>query len=122
MKSPGGLENLVTQARDKIYTTYASASKVSPSRGETPKLQIVPGDFVRLKEDPATDPAWKVVAVDESTGILEVRQASYLVGVTDRRLLPDVVAKVKPEDANKRRWKELQELHELLIKPIALKG
>jgi len=69
------------------------------------------GDWVKLKDDQFSEP-WQVVSIEQNT--LKLRLESWEKGTTIQRPITDVVKIV-----NSLKRQHLQQLHQLLIQPIA---
>lgn len=86
------------------------------NRGEPQEIAFLPGDLVKLNSDAPDYEPWEVVASKLDNNRLFLRQSSFPQGVTIERPATDVVAKVESRRSNNR---YLQQLHQLLIEPIA---
>ncbi|MCU0537595.1 MAG: tetratricopeptide repeat protein [Hydrococcus sp. Prado102] len=86
------------------------------NRGEPQQIAFLPGDLVKLNSDAPDYEPWEVVASKADDNRLSLRQSSFPQGVTIERPATDVVAKVESRRSNNR---YLQQLHQLLIEPIA---
>jgi CHAT domain-containing protein len=105
------------QVDDNLEAIRANASNV---RGNNRGNSITIGDRVRFKDDRVGSPAWKVLAVDAQSGTLTIQ----LLSQPNLQKYPKIAEVVKIDavgvesnpNANKLK---LQELHRLLIEPIA---
>ena len=84
------------------------------NRGQT--QTFIPGDLVRLNSDAADYQPWEVVAVNSQSNTLIIRQPSWEEGIIIERPISDVVDKATD---NRAYYSHLQQLHQLLIAPIA---
>lgn len=101
------LKYLVSESRERIGVR---------NRGQTQKLAFLPGELVKLKNDPPDNEPWEVVSFNPKTDTLELKLSSYDKGIIIIRPVTDVDRKVQsPLTTNS----VLQELHKLLIEPIA---
>lgn len=104
---------------DINLTELVPSSRISlgvRSRGESESLGFTLGDFVKLKDDAPDWEPWKVVRINEATQEVELTQSSFAEGVTISRPMADVATKVDSSTGSNLR---LQQLHQLLIAPIA---
>jgi CHAT domain-containing protein len=83
---------------------------------EPQQLALSPGDLVKLKDDVPKWEPWEVITFEPKKRIVKLRQSSFPEGVTIERSVTDVANKVASRRTTDSR---LQELHQLLIKPIA---
>ncbi len=97
------LEELVTNGRACII--------LEQCRSDTNQTLPTAGDWVKLKDDQFEEP-WQVVDIQQNT--LTLKLESWEEGTTIQRPITDVVAVVNA--FNRQR---LQQLHQLLIQPIA---
>ncbi|MGB3693426.1 MAG: CHAT domain-containing tetratricopeptide repeat protein [Spirulinaceae cyanobacterium] len=88
------------------------------TRGSTNsnELNLAPGDFVKLKGDLLRWEPRQVVAVDPENGTITVRFSGNQEELLEERPLTDVVEIVESPRINN---SDLQQLHQLLIEPIA---
>lgn len=88
------------------------------SRGAIQQLAYTPGDLVRLKDDEESGlkEPWQVIGVDSDRAMLILTHPQFDDGVQISRPISDVVAKVESSRTNQQ---QLQNLHQLLIAPIA---
>ena len=96
------LEELVSDNLEIILTG---------SRGQ--ESTFSPGDTVRLFDDAPHYEPWEIVTVDTDSQTLFLRQSNWNEGLTIERPFSDVVADTATQH------RRLQQLHELLIEPIA---
>jgi CHAT domain-containing protein/Tfp pilus assembly protein PilF len=101
------IDELVSETRTSIGVR---------NRGEPQQIAFLPGDLVKLNSDAPDYEPWEVVASKPDNNRLSLRQSSFPQGVTIERPATDVVAKVESRRSNNR---YLQQLHQLLIEPIA---
>ena len=101
------LKDLVSDTRQQIGVR---------NRGESQAIAFAPGDWVRLNTDAPDYEPWRVIAVDAERRLLSLTQSSLPEGVSIERPATDVIAKVDSRRAHQPR---LQQLHQLLIDPIA---
>ena len=101
------LEKLIPDTRESIGVR---------ERSQNSQLAFAPGDLVKLNDDVPNWEPWQVVAVDAINGILTLKHSSFVEGVTIQRPLTDVVTQAETIHSQNPR---LQQLHQLLIEPIA---
>ncbi|WP_306423321.1 CHAT domain-containing protein [Nostoc favosum] len=112
--------SLLNLVNDTLVSIPKNAKAVSIPRGNTNQLTFKKGDRVTLKNDFRSDPAWIVVAVNNDT--LTLRQPFYPPGQTSDYPITDVVGKVGEngsQSSANAQDRNLQQLYQLLIKPIA---
>ncbi|MEH2069931.1 MAG: CHAT domain-containing protein [Nostoc sp.] len=112
--------SLLNLVNDTLVSIPKNAKAVSIPRGNTNQLTFKKGDHVKLKNDFPSDSAWIVVAVNTNT--LTLRQPSYPPGQTSDYPIIDVVEKVgenNSQSSANAKDRNLQQLYQLLIKPIA---
>jgi tetratricopeptide (TPR) repeat protein len=113
------LLNLVNDTLASIEKNPSANSASKP--GTRGQLTFKKGDRVKLKDDRSKDPAWIVVAVNDNN-TLTVRQPSFPPGLTSTYPITDVVEKIGEKGSQSSanaKDRNLQQLHQLLIKPIA---
>jgi CHAT domain-containing protein len=101
---------------DLVDNTLKAFFTQDVRRGTSNKLTFSPGDLVRLNDDEPNWTPWQVVAVNTQNGRLKLKQPSFKEGVTIERSQADVVEKVTSSSTKNQ---HLQQLHQLLIQPIA---
>jgi tetratricopeptide (TPR) repeat protein len=108
------LKDLVAKAHESV--ARESVTQGARSRGTSNQLTFSPGDLVRLKDDYPNWKPWQVVAVNAQNSTLKLKHPSFEEGVTIEKSQADVVEKVTPSYTKN---PHLQQLHQLLIQPIA---
>ena len=109
------LADLIPDTRETLGVRNRDGTPVDTPI-DLPILAFVPGDLVKLNDDaPGWEP-WRVVAVNSDEEMLSLAQSSFTEGTTISRPMADVVAKVESPHAE---YPRLQQLHQLLIEPIA---
>ncbi|MFW9259599.1 CHAT domain-containing protein [Nostoc sp. CALU 546] len=107
------LTDKVVQARESIVKGVNVAR-----RGN--KITLTPGDRVKLNDDDPDWEAWQVVSIDVKNGKITIRLPSWEPEKAPiERPITDVVEKVTNSASANTKNPQLQELHQLLIQPIA---
>ena len=106
------LKDKVVQARESIFKGASIAS-----RGNN--IPLSPGDRVKLNGDLPTWESWEVLSVNPQKQTITVWLPSGGTGTKSDRPITDVVEKVTNSASANAKSSQLQELYQLLIKPIA---
>ena len=104
-----------TSLKHLINNGYACLADHGQCRSSYSSRQPSQGDWVKLKDDQFPDP-WQVVEVNAQQGTLRLKLPGWEEGVTIERPITDVARIVDSPNIDKPR---LQDLHKLLIEPIA---
>ncbi|WP_293081916.1 CHAT domain-containing tetratricopeptide repeat protein [Moorena sp. SIO3H5] len=104
-----------TSLEDLINHGYDCLADHGQCRSSKSSGQPSQGDWVKLKDDQFQEP-WQVVEVNAQQGTLRLKLPGWEEGVTVERPITDVVTIVDSPNIEKPR---LQQLHQLLIEPIA---
>ncbi|MBD2181064.1 CHAT domain-containing protein [Planktothrix sp. FACHB-1355] len=107
------LQELVSKNLELVSAGINRGESDNPTLSNNPSF--APGDLVRLNNDRPNYPAWQVVSVNPQNRTVRLRQPSFAEGVIIERPIADVTKVSSPNAQNKR----LQQLHKLLIEPIA---
>ena len=107
------LDELVTNNLELVSAGINRGESDNPTLSNNPPF--APGDLVRLKDDLPNYPAWQVVSVNPQNRTLRLRQPSFKEGVIIERSMADATKVSSPNAQNR----SLQQLHKLLIEPIA---
>ena len=111
------LNSLNTSLLEFIDRTRISIN--TRSNPQPQQLVFAPGDLVRLKDDAPDYEPWQIVAFDQANQILTLTHPSFgSPEVTFQRPVSDVYASCKTNSCQAE-YQELQQLHQLLIDPIA---
>ncbi|NEO74840.1 CHAT domain-containing tetratricopeptide repeat protein [Moorena sp. SIO4G3] len=104
-----------TSLKDLINQGYDCLGDHGQCRSSQSSRQPSQGDWVKLKDDQFQEP-WQVVEVNAQQGNLRLKLPGWEEGVTIERPITDVARIVDSPNIEKPR---LQQLHKLLIEPIA---
>ena len=104
-----------TSLKDLINQGYNCLGDHGQCRSSDSSGQPSQGDWVKLKDDQFPD-SWEVLEVNAHEGTLRLKLPGWEEGVTIERPITDVVKIVDSPNIEKPR---LQQLHQLLIEPIA---
>ncbi|NER99533.1 MAG: CHAT domain-containing protein, partial [Symploca sp. SIO1B1] len=96
---------------EELVTNGQACILLEQCRNDTNQTLPTIGDWVKLNDDQFSEP-WQVVNIQQNT--LELRLESWEKGTTIQRPITDVV-----EIVNALNRQHLQQLHQLLIQPIA---
>ncbi|MFB2772534.1 CHAT domain-containing protein, partial [Pelatocladus sp. BLCC-F211] len=107
------LTDKVVQARYSVVKGMNVALRGSNN------IALAPGDRVRLKDDLPEWDAWEVLSVNPQNQTITVWLPSGGTGTKSDRPITDVVEKVTNSASTNTKNPQLQELHQLLIQPIA---
>ncbi|MGJ5675312.1 MAG: tetratricopeptide repeat protein [Nostochopsis sp.] len=108
------LTDKVVQARESVVKGMNVASRSGN------KITLTPGDRIKLNDDAPDWEAWQVVSVDVKNGKITIRLPSWEPGQASiERSITDVVEKITNSASANTKNSQLQELHQLLIQPIA---
>ncbi|OLT59633.1 CHAT domain-containing tetratricopeptide repeat protein [Moorena bouillonii] len=104
-----------TSLQQLLKNGYACLADHGQCRSSQSSRQPSQGDWVKIKDDDFPDP-WQVVEVNAQEGTLRLKLPGWEEGVTIERPITDVVRIVDSPNIGK---PHLQQLHQLLIEPIA---
>ncbi|AOX00222.1 hypothetical protein BJP34_12860 [Moorena producens PAL-8-15-08-1] len=104
-----------TSVQQLLKNGYDCLADHGQCRSSQSSRQPSQGDWIKLKDDDFPDP-WQVVEVNPQQGTLRLKLPGWEEGVTIERPITDFATIVDSPNIEKPR---LQQLHQLLIEPIA---